>query len=123
MKRVLLIAMASAGIAGFAAVAGATTLTVTPTDISDLARNTFSVGETVILKIAGDAQGGAATTIFGQLNYEAALTTFLANSQSQQYAIVGPMIHGDGFSYTFNQISGVAPPTRPITDIQNARSR
>src|SRR5262249_28531095 len=91
------------GIVGMTGQAVAESLTVTPFNLANVPTNVFNVGDTVVMKIEGDAEGAIANKIFGALNYDAGLTTFVSNSQSPQYANVGPLLHLDGYSYTFNQ--------------------
>jgi hypothetical protein len=44
-------------------------------DLSNTAKNTFAPGETFLLKVTGDSQGGFAAIITGFLAWDAALTT------------------------------------------------
>jgi len=56
MKRTLVVV---AAVVGFAAAASASTLNVFTTDASNVVTSTFTVGDTILLKVTGDAQGGA----------------------------------------------------------------
>jgi hypothetical protein len=108
MKRTLVVV---AAVVGFAAAASASTLTVATNHVTNL----FNVGEQVILTVNGNAQGGVASGILGTLNYSAALTSFVSNSQTAMYPLLGPLASGPGSSDTFNQINGLASPSAPST--------
>src|SRR5688572_23620129 len=72
MKRTLVVA---AAVIGFATSASAATLTVFTTNYSGVAQNTFGYGETLLLKVTGDSQGGTDNAIEGRLVWDGALTT------------------------------------------------
>jgi|SRR5262245_16683009 len=65
---------------GFATAANALgTLTVFTTDLSNVPKDTFLVGETFLLKVTGDGQGNTTEdSIFGKLVYNGAITDTLS---------------------------------------------
>lgn len=50
--------MVVTAVVGLATTASAVSLTVTTTDIADIAQTTFAIGDTIRLKVTGDATGG-----------------------------------------------------------------
>jgi PEP-CTERM motif-containing protein len=118
MKRTLVVV---AAVVGFAAAASAATLTVTTTNTSNVAQNTFFVGDTIILKVVGDAQGGTSTGINGALAYNGAITDTIAGNQAPtMYANAGAQGLGDGLSVAFDSNCGCGSPIAPSSQIQTS---
>jgi hypothetical protein len=112
MERALILATVLVGIAARAE-AGA--VTVTPD------HSGYTVGQTIILTVVGDPQGGSAIGIWGRLLYSAALTNPSGiapiqntNTISGSPATVGPLHQGVGYagygySDAFNQLFSTSP--------------
>ena len=64
-----------AAVVGLVTEANAATLTVFTTDTSNVVKNLFGPGETILLKVTGDTQGGTDNAIEGRLVWDGALTT------------------------------------------------
>jgi hypothetical protein len=107
--------VAVAAVVGFATAASAATLNVFTTDTSDVVKNTFVVGETILLKIAGDAQGNLDNAIHGEVQYNAAITSTVpgASTQPGWFGNPGVMFTADGLSVAFDNNSGTANPVAP----------
>lgn len=99
-----------AAVMGFATAAGAATLTVYTTDASNVARDTFYIGETFLLKVTGDSQGGSDDDIEGRLVWDPALTTTLGATQGNWLPTHGSLFPADGGALAFNQTSGSPQP-------------
>jgi hypothetical protein len=118
MKRTLVVV---AAVVGFATAASAATLTVTTTNTSAVAQNTFTVGDTIILKVVGDAQGETSTYIHGELTWNGALTTTVsANQAPTMYANAGALLLSDGLGTVFDSNCGCSAPTAPLSQIQTS---
>ena len=105
MKRFLTATMIAVG---FAAVANAASLTITPDKTS------YSVGESIVLTITGDSGGAAAQGVFGALELTGSGSmTYASGSQSQISSFGGGLpwtMSAVGAQNTvFNQVVGVTP--------------
>jgi hypothetical protein len=117
----------TASVVGLATIASAATLNVYTTDTANVLKSTFVVGETFLLKVTGDSQGGTDRIAFGHAYWNAALTTtvdipsgcvgsFLypctSAVQGDWFGIKGTMIKStiidpapfDGNAYLLNQL-------------------
>jgi hypothetical protein len=115
MKRTLFIV---AAVVGFASAASAFSLTVASDKL------TYNVGETITITVTGDSDNVKSTFLFGALNYSAALTTFVQNSQTRHTRgtlkmTTGTLASADGSSSVFNQIWGDAV-ARSVDQLQIA---
>ncbi len=105
MKRFLTATMIAVG---FAAVANAASLTITPDKTS------YNVGESIVLTITGDSGGAAAQGVFGALALSGTGSmTYVSGSQSPISSFGGalpwtPSAVG-AQNTVFNQIAGVSP--------------
>jgi len=107
MKRTLVVV---AAVVGFATAAGAATLTAFTTNAANVVQNTFLVGETILLKVTGDA------TVFtpdlaiqGGVTWNPAVAAQAgATTQGSWLPAQGALPNGAGFSYVFSQTSGAA---------------
>jgi len=102
MKRTLFVV---AALVAFATAASAATITVVSNKL------TYSPGETVILTVTGNSQGGKDSEAGGRIEYSAALTTTVTASQEALtraggtlFALTGVLNTGDGFADVFQQI-------------------
>jgi hypothetical protein len=119
-----------ATVLGFSTAVSAATLTVFTTDTANNPKNVFAVGETILLKVTGDAQGGTDIAIFGELFWNGALTTTVIDppgcrgnptfpcttlAQGDWLPQQGSMFPSDGSVVAFNQLGGSPqdPPTDP----------
>jgi hypothetical protein len=101
MKRTLVVV---AAVVGFAAAASAGTLTVFTTDVSNVATNTFAVGDTILLKVTGDGQGNLTEgSLIGQLNWNGGITSEVTSTQGVWLQDLGGMFLTDGSALAFNQ--------------------
>jgi hypothetical protein len=100
--------------------AQAATLTITPD------RQTYSVGETITLSVFGDAEGQAATLIFGRLVVDPGLASYADSSQQALTSFSGGLawklggLHGGpGSGDTFNQSNslGLVPDNQLIASV------
>ena len=110
MKRALVVL---AAVVGFAAAANAATLSVFTTNTSGDPQNVFSPGETILLRVTGDAQAGATSFIFGALIWNDAITTTISVSQSPMYSNQGSLFTTDGYSEVFSQYNDTGFPEAP----------
>jgi len=115
MKRTLFIV---AAVVGFATAASALSLIVVPDKL------TYNIGETITITVTGDSDNVKSIFIFGSLDYSAALTTFVTNSQTRHSSGIfkmttGTLVNGDGFSNVFNQLF-VNPVARSVDQLQIA---
>jgi len=114
MKRTLVIV---AAVVGFAAAASAASLSVVSTNTGNVVTNLFTVGDTIVLRTTGDAQGGSDNAIHGELTYNGAITNTISGSQSPpMYVNLGFQFLGDGLSVSFDQNSGSANPSAPAVN-------
>jgi hypothetical protein len=111
-------------VAGFTTAASAATLDVYTTDTANVLKSTFVVGETFLLKVTGDSQGGSFSAAFADAFWDASLTTTVdipsgcrgsvtalctSAVQGNWYADKGVMIRAgndptfDGHAYLINQ--------------------
>jgi PEP-CTERM motif len=111
MKRTLVVV---AAVVGFATAASAATLSVISTNTLGIAQNSFAPGETIILRVTGDSQGGSTNAIHGELAYNGAITTTIDLQVDTVLPIVSPDIIGDGLSVVFDQVA--ASPQTAITN-------
>jgi hypothetical protein len=86
--------LVGAAVVGFATAIDAATLTVDSLNSSNLPQNTFNVGDTIILKVTGDSQGGMTGVIYGPLFYDGAIAHGIAVSQSTMLANQDPLTTG-----------------------------
>jgi hypothetical protein len=115
MKRTLVVV---AAVVGFATAASAASLSVFTTNSSNVAQNTFLVGDTILLKVTGDATTGASPGAAQvQLFWNSALTTTVVDplgcnganlpctttAQGSWYADKGNMALNDGDAFAINQ--------------------
>ena len=104
--------------------ANAATLTVYTTDLASNPKNVFALGETFLLKITGDAQGGTDNAIYGELFWNSALTTTLGATQGNWLPLKGSAFPSDGSVLAFNQLAGTGqePPTPepPINQVDTS---
>jgi len=119
MKRTLVVV---AAVVGFAAAANAALLTVTSELSGGGAQNTFLVGDTIVLRIVGDPQGGVATGIIGNLTYNGAITDTIAGNQAPTlFANAGAQTLGDGLSVAFDSNcgcgTGITPPGTQVSTL------
>jgi hypothetical protein len=107
-----------AAVLGFSTAANAGTLTVFTTDAANNPTNVFFVGDTILLKVTGDAQGGTDVGIVGRLIWNGALTTTIGATQGDWLPVKGALFPNDGDVYAFNQLgAGGAPvPPQPPTN-------
>lgn len=121
-----------AAVLGLATEASAATLTVFTTDTANNLKNVFAVGETILLKVTGDAQGGLDNAIEGRLVWNGALTTTVISppgctggpaapcttlTQGDWLPLKGVMTPNDGDVRPFNQLgSGDPPGPQPPTN-------
>jgi hypothetical protein len=121
-----------AAILGLVTEANAATLTVFTTDTANNLKNVFAVGETILLKVTGDAQGGLDNAIEGRLVWNGALTTTVLSppgctggplapcttiTQGDWLPLKGVMQPNDGNVLAFNQLgSGDPPGPQPPTN-------
>jgi len=117
MKRTLVVV---AAVVGFAAAASASTLSVISTTTSNVVQNTFAPGDTIVLRITGDATGVTSNGIHGELTYNGALTTDVGGTQGDWYSTLGTQFLGDGVSVAFDQGNGQANPTAPNNQISTS---
>jgi len=112
MKRTLVVL---AAVVGFATAAGAATLNVFTTDTSNVVTNTFTVGQTILLKIEGTVGVGETDNgIHGEVAYSAALTTTLPGStQPNWFNNPGVMFTADGLSVAFDNNNGSSTGSAP----------
>jgi len=104
MKRTLVVV---AAVVGFAAAASAATLTVTTTNTSNVAQDTFFVGDTIILKVVGTADGGLATAVHGELSYNGTITDTIGGNQVPTiFTTAGGQALADGLSVAFDSNCG-----------------
>jgi hypothetical protein len=122
MKRTLVVVAAVVGFATAASAIG--TFSVISTDTSNSAKSTFLVGETIVLRFEGNANGGLAAGIFGAISYSGAITDFVSNSQTPMFNTVAGLLNSDdgttGVSYMFNQLNSAGTPVDPLTQQQIA---
>ena len=113
MKRTLVVV---AAVVGFAAAASAATLNVFTTNSSNVAQNTFNVGDTILLTVAMDAQGGTDNGIHGELFFNSAVAHALAGGSSQPgfFANAGVLGVGSGFAVGWDSNNGSAVPSAPL---------
>jgi len=99
MKRTLVVL--ALVVVGFAAAAGAATLSVA----SD--KTTYNTGETITLSVSGDGAGATAYSILGQLSYNSALVGPGTRTQQKVGAswTLGALNSSSGVSDAFNQIA------------------
>ena len=97
--------------------ANAATLTITAD------QSTYVIGQTITLSIAGDSQGAANDSAFGDLRFASALATAISASQvaltsngGADVWVTGVLPVGAGYAITFNQINGIFPPTLTTLD-------
>lgn len=115
MRRIFVVV---AVVVGFATAASAATLTVFTTNSSNVAQTTFNVGETILLKMTGDATTGASTGAAQvTLTWNGALTTTVVDPvgcnggpapcatthQGDWYVNKGNMALSDGSAFAANQ--------------------
>lgn len=131
MRRALGLVAAVLGLATTAV--SAATLTVFTTDAANNVRALFLPGETILLKVTGDSQGGTDIGIEGRLFWNGALTTTVVSppgcngsfafpcttvSQGDWLPVKGSLFPSDGSAFAFNQLSppedGPQPATNPI---------
>src|SRR5262245_4728255 len=97
------------------AVSAIGTLTVYTTDLSNVPKDTFLVGETFLLKVTGDGQGSNPNedSIFGQLVYNGAITDTLSIFEPKYLQVSGNQTIScpepvfcptDGSTITFSQV-------------------
>jgi hypothetical protein len=121
--------LVTAAVLGWAIQASAATLTVYTTDLNNNAMNWFSPGETFLLQVVGDTQGGVDNAIEGTLVWEGALTTTIADppgcngsfafpcttlTQGNWLPVKGSMFPADGSATPINQL--VFGPPQPATN-------
>ena len=84
--------------------------------------STFTLGQTILLKVTGDTQGGTDDTIAGQLLYNGAITTTLGATQGNWLDLHGGLFPSDGDTYAFNQVDdGVLPQPEPANNRSTLR--
>ena len=125
MRRALLLV----AVVGLATEAGAATLTVFTTDTANNVKNVFVVGETILLKVTGDSQGGTDNAIEGRLVWNGALTTTVVSppgcngsdafpcttiTQGDWLPDKGALFPNDGDVFAFNQTSLPAQPANQV---------
>jgi hypothetical protein len=111
MKRTLVVV---AAVVGFATAASAGILNVFTTNVSNVAQQSFFVGDTILLKVTGDGQGQASEdSIAGLLEYSGAITNTVSFNHSQYLpagsgagACPDAVLCNDGFAYAFSQTGG-----------------
>jgi hypothetical protein len=122
MARILVV---MATLAGFTAAASAGTLTVFTTDLSDVPKDTFVVGETFRLKVTGDTEGASMNRgILGTLIWDGSITTTIVDptgcnggfgalcttlSQGNWQIDHGNLFPSDGSVFAFNQCCHATP--------------
>ena len=74
------------------------------TDAANVARDTFSIGDTILLKVRRDSQGGSELAIEGRLLWDAALTTTVGATQGNWLPVHGGLFPADGSAFAFNLV-------------------
>jgi len=116
MKRTLVVV---AAVVGFAAAASAGTLTAFTTTSGNVVSNTFSVGDTILLKITGNSEGGLDDAVQGGATWNPAVASQAgATTQGNFLDTQGFLPSGAGFSYFLSQTA--ASPRTAITAIDTS---
>jgi hypothetical protein len=112
-------ALAAALLVAATSAAEAATLTITPD------KAIYAVGETIMLSIVGDSEGGADSFVTGRLVFDASLAEYVTGSQTPLTSFGGavpwatfPVGGGAGFADAFHQI--VSPNPFPVDNLLEA---